>query len=48
MYFLTPRGIQEKTAVTAQFLQRKMIEHDALKEEIEAMRRSDSNQRRAR
>ena len=38
MYFLTPRGIQEKAAVTAAFLQRTMREHDALKDEIEALR----------
>jgi EPS-associated MarR family transcriptional regulator len=39
MYFLTPRGIQEKASVTATFLQQKMREHDALKDEIEAIRR---------
>jgi EPS-associated MarR family transcriptional regulator len=39
LYLLTPRGIQERAAVTASFLQRKMAEHDALKEEIEALRR---------
>jgi EPS-associated MarR family transcriptional regulator len=39
MYLLTPRGIQEKAEVTASFLQRKLQEHDALKEEIEAIRR---------
>lgn len=38
MYLLTPRGIQEKAAVTASFLQRKMQEHDAFKDEIEAIR----------
>ena len=35
-YLLTPRGILEKGAVTARFLQLKMAEHDALKDEIEA------------
>lgn len=39
MYLLTPRGLQEKAAFTAKFLQRKIEEHDALKEEIEAIRR---------
>jgi EPS-associated MarR family transcriptional regulator len=43
MYFLTPRGIQEKAAVTAAFLQRKMQEHDALKDEIEAIRRQTAD-----
>jgi EPS-associated MarR family transcriptional regulator len=39
MYLLTPRGVQEKAAVTASFLQRKIEEHEAFKEEIEAIRR---------
>lgn len=43
MYFLTPRGIQEKAAVTATFLQHKMQEHDALKNEIDAIRRQAGN-----
>lgn len=38
LYLLTPRGIQEKTAVTASFLQRKLAEHDALKDEIKALK----------
>jgi EPS-associated MarR family transcriptional regulator len=46
MYFLTPRGIQEKAAVTAAFLQRKMQEHDALKDEIQALR-ADAEERAA-
>jgi EPS-associated MarR family transcriptional regulator len=36
-YLLTPRGILERAAVTARFLQLKMAEHDALKDEIEAL-----------
>jgi EPS-associated MarR family transcriptional regulator len=39
MYLLTPRGIQEKAEVTASFLQRKLREHDELKEEIDAIRK---------
>lgn len=39
MYLLTPRGVQEKAAVTSSFLKRKMQEHDTLKEEIEAIRK---------
>jgi EPS-associated MarR family transcriptional regulator len=39
MYLLTPRGIQEKAEVTASFLQRKLREHDELKDEIEAVRK---------
>jgi EPS-associated MarR family transcriptional regulator len=38
-YLLTPRGIVEKTQVTARFLQRKIAEYEALKREIAALRR---------
>jgi EPS-associated MarR family transcriptional regulator len=37
LYLLTPRGIQERAAVTTVFLQSKMAEHDALKDEIDAL-----------
>lgn len=38
MYLLTPRGIEEKARVTARFLQRKVLEYEALKTEIEQLR----------
>jgi EPS-associated MarR family transcriptional regulator len=38
MYFLTPRGIEEKASLTARFLQWKMQEYEELKAEIERMR----------
>jgi EPS-associated MarR family transcriptional regulator len=38
MYLLTPRGIEEKTGLTARFLQRKLREHAALTAEIEQIR----------
>jgi EPS-associated MarR family transcriptional regulator len=38
MYLLTPRGFEEKTRVTARFLQMKMREYEALKLEIEQIR----------
>jgi len=34
-YLLTPRGIEAKAAVTRRFLQRKMEEYEALRDEIE-------------
>jgi EPS-associated MarR family transcriptional regulator len=34
-YFLTPQGIEAKTAVTRRFLHRKMKEYEALRDEIE-------------
>jgi EPS-associated MarR family transcriptional regulator len=37
-YILTPKGIAEKAAITKRFLERKIQEYDALKEEIEALR----------
>ena len=38
MYLLTPRGIEEKTRVTAEFLRCKMREHKALSAEIDQIR----------
>jgi EPS-associated MarR family transcriptional regulator len=35
LYLLTPKGIEEKTKVTVQFLQVKMAEYEAVKREIE-------------
>ncbi len=37
-YLLTPRGIEEKAKVTAQFLMRKVAEYEALEKEIEQLR----------
>ena len=39
VYLLTPKGIAEKTALTGRFLQRKMREYEALKAEIESVRK---------
>ena len=38
-YLLTPKGMQEKTALTMSFLKRKLVEHEALQQEIESLRR---------
>jgi EPS-associated MarR family transcriptional regulator len=38
-YLLTPKGIAQKTAMTSRFLERKMAEYEALREEIEALKR---------
>jgi EPS-associated MarR family transcriptional regulator len=51
MYLLTPRGIEEKAALTVQFLQIKMQEYEALRAEIRQMRREaalSAEARRAR
>ncbi len=37
-YLLTPLGIAEKAAITKRFLERKTIEYDALKAEIESLK----------
>ena len=37
VYFLTPKGIVAKTALTAMFLKRKLAEYDALRKEIESL-----------
>ena len=39
MYLLTPKGIEEKTRITANFLKRKMAEYDQLKQEIRELTR---------
>ena len=36
-YLLTPRGIAEKAALTGRFLQRKMVEYEVLKAEIDSL-----------
>jgi EPS-associated MarR family transcriptional regulator len=38
MYLLTPRGLEEKAKLTAQFLQLKLREYETLRAEIEQMR----------
>ena len=37
MYLLTPDGVAQKAALTSKFLRRKLIEYDALKDEIESL-----------
>lgn len=38
-YYLTPKGMEEKTRVTARFLKRKIREYQELKREIAQLRR---------
>lgn len=38
-YLLTPHGIKSKALITAQFLQRKMVEYELLKAEIAELKR---------
>jgi len=42
MYLLTPRGLERKASLTLQYLQIKMREYEALRLEIEEMRREAS------
>jgi len=39
LYLLTPRGIEQKTKVTRQFLQRKIEEHERIVKEIEQLQK---------
>jgi EPS-associated MarR family transcriptional regulator len=39
LYFLTPKGIEEKAIVTARFLKIKLGEYEALKHELEELQR---------
>jgi EPS-associated MarR family transcriptional regulator len=41
-YVLTPKGLREKTKITAQFLKRKVSEYETLKTEIEQLRQEVS------
>ena len=41
-YYLTPTGFEEKARVTVQFLKRKVAEYEALKGEIESLKREAS------
>ena len=38
VYLLTPSGIAEKAALTGRFLQRKLLEYEAMRAEIESLR----------
>jgi EPS-associated MarR family transcriptional regulator len=38
MYLVTPKGIEEKSHVTARFLKRKLQEYESLQKEIEQLR----------
>ena len=38
-YLLTPRGIEQKAAITVHFLRRKLAEYESLKKEIALLRR---------
>jgi EPS-associated MarR family transcriptional regulator len=38
LYYLTPRGIEEKTRTTYHFLKRKLKEYESLEEEIRQLR----------
>ena len=44
-YLLTPAGIAEKAKLTGRFLQRKVVEYERLKAEIEALRAEQANDR---
>jgi EPS-associated MarR family transcriptional regulator len=37
-YLLTPAGVVQKTSLTSRFLQRKMQEHEVLKQEIKRLK----------
>jgi EPS-associated MarR family transcriptional regulator len=39
MYYLTPRGFQEKARVTLRFFRQRVAEYEAMRDEIEALRR---------
>ena len=46
IYFLTPKGIEEKSAVTFRFLQKKINEYETIKSEIKNLRRETSKEKK--
>ena len=38
LYYLTPKGIEEKARITSRFLRRKLIEYDELENEIRRLK----------
>ena len=42
-YLLTPKGIEEKTKLTIEFLKVKTEEYEALKEEVEKIKNANTN-----
>ena len=43
VYLLTPKGIEQKGRITVRFLKRKMNEYEALKDEIERLKKEVGN-----
>ena len=47
VYILTPKGLAEKSFLTARFLRRKMDEYEALRAEIESLQHALQDQRQS-
>ena len=47
LYYLTPRGVEEKAKVTARFLKRKLEEYETLKRELEELQREAGRSKHA-
>lgn len=43
LYYLTPKGVQEKTKVTVRFLKAKLDEYQSLKREVAQLQREAGN-----
>ena len=43
LYYLTPKGVQEKTKVTVRFLKAKLDEYESLKREVALLQREAGN-----
>jgi len=46
LYYLTPKGVQEKTKVTVRFLKAKLDEYESLKREVAQLQREAGNPHR--
>ena len=44
LYYLTPRGFEEKTKITYRYMKRKMAEYEKLEEEIRQLQEEVNNE----
>lgn len=44
LYYLTPRGLEEKTKITYRYMKRKMAEYEKLQEEIRQLQKEVNNE----
>ena len=48
LYYLTPKGFEEKTKITYRYMKRKMVEYEKLEEEIRQLQNEVNNEQSPR